>query len=397
MRRMKMWLGMVLLAVLALGAKSEGQAAYNADRDQFLFKAQGVTYQLNNRIGALNLTFEYVMSGSPGSVVMTIQGCMRGGTCDTLDTYTGTSSTVRKITGLYDNYQITSTTLSGGTSPTVQMNAYFTSTSSPTSAQGSLSAQVQGTAASGSAPVWNPLLMAGVANAAPPTDTEAAQAPFSLDLAGNLRVYAHPTNVLGCYKFNARTNPYSGLAAGAPLLSMRWGDATHIAIIMRVQVSVTTTVAATVAGPNERELIIARGFTASDTGGAAITLTGNNQKMRTSQGTSLFTDVRVFGNTITPGTRTLDANPISAAMGWGGLNFTGIAVGGGGGAQTSAAWSNAGDGQYVDLLNATNGQEYPIVLSTNEGIIGRIGKDAQPTGATNQTYWQVTWCEASAY
>jgi hypothetical protein len=235
-----------------------------------------------------------------------------------------------------------------------------------------------------------------VANAAPQSLTEGDQQAVSMDLAGNLRIYGHPPNVLGAYMVNGRTSTYAGLSAGTPLFSFRWADATRLAVIMRVRVMVATTVTSTTnSGQVERELIVARAFTASDTGGTAVTLTGNNQKMRTSQGTSLVTDMR-FGTTITAGTRTLDANPIASAVAWLGPNFTGVDIGGAGSSATAAGWVCVG-GNWIDLLNATNGQTYPLVLAQNEGFIVRVGKDTMPTGFTQQTYLEVDWSEVNAY
>jgi hypothetical protein len=239
-------------------------------------------------------------------------------------------------------------------------------------------------------------VLAAVANAAPPSYTEGNQTSLRVDLKGNLLVNNHPPDVLGCSQVNMRTSTYSGLSAGTPLLSIRWGDAAHLMVINHIRVNVITTVAATTAGQAEREIIIARSFTASDTGGTAITLTGNNQKMRTSFSTSLVTDMRV-GTTITAGTRTLDANPVASAIAWLPLNMTGVDVGCTGASATSAAWSCVSSAGYIDLVNAGNGSDYPIVLAQNEGLIGRVGKDAMPAGATQQTYWQVGWCEVNAY
>lgn len=235
-----------------------------------------------------------------------------------------------------------------------------------------------------------------VANATPPTQVEGNQVAGSQDLGGNTRVLVHPPNVLGCYSANGRTPTYGGRAAGDPLVSFRWGDATRFAIIERVQINVVTTVAATAGFLTERELVVARSFTVSDTGGTALTVTGNNQKRRTSQGTTLVTDFR-SGGPLTAGTRTLDANPVSSVIGWSPVIFTGIAIGCAGGVATAAASACAGGTGMVDMLNAINGQEYPIVLAQNEGFIIRIGKDAQPTSSTQQTYFNVTWCEATAY
>ncbi|HEV7675088.1 MAG TPA: hypothetical protein VGQ12_11215 [Candidatus Angelobacter sp.] len=277
------------------------------------------------------------------------------------------------------------------TSEVVQLNPNQPQFTTPLNVQG---AKTNNNAAPGATNLGT---LPAIANAAPPGWTEGNQVHQSQDLGGNTRVYSHPPAVLGCYQVNGRTATYGGLSAAAPLFSFRWGDATRIAIINHVKVQVIATVAATTAGQAERELIIARGFSASDTGGTAVTLTGNNQKMRTSQGTSLVTDMRFFGGTISAGTRTLDANPIASAVAWLPLNMTGVDIGCSGAGPTGAAWSCVSSSGYIDLLNTANGQDYPLVLAQNEGFIVRIGKDAMPAGATQQTYLTVQWCEANAY
>lgn len=147
MRRVMKLLSLMLLGLMALWALSIapapafGQSAYTKGVDSVKFSAQGQSYTIQNMIGALNLTFEYLVSGSPASLTMTIQGCMRGGTCATLDTYSSTSSAIRTVNGLYDNYVIAVTTLSGGSSPTVQMNTIFSSLSTPSPTTGTGSAQ----------------------------------------------------------------------------------------------------------------------------------------------------------------------------------------------------------------------------------------------------------------
>lgn len=206
-----------------------------------------------------------------------------------------------------------------------------------------------------------------------------------------------PGAVLGCYQVNGRTNTYAALSAGAPLVSFRWGDTSHIAILNHVKVQVIATVAATVAGQAEREIIRATGWTASDTGGTALTPLGNSNKMRSTQPNSLLTDLRVFGGTITAGTRTLDANPMASAVAWLPLNMTGVDIGCSGAAPTGAVWSCVSSQGYIDLLNSANGQDFPPTLGTNEGFIIRIGKDAMPTSAVQQTYFTISWCEANPY
>lgn len=234
-----------------------------------------------------------------------------------------------------------------------------------------------------------------IANADTPSKTEGTLSNLSVDLNGNLRVNQKPIPALGVYSVAMTTNTYAGLAANKELMSMRWGDATRLCVILKVQVNVMTTVAASTAGITERQLIVARSWTVSDSNGTAVSFTGNNQKRRTSMGSSLVTDMR-FGSAITAGTRTLDALPISAAVAWSPLNMTGITIGGVGGVATSAANSVAGGMDGVSLLDATNGTESPIVLAQNEGIIVRLGA-IEPSGATQQTIINITWAEVNKY
>jgi hypothetical protein len=277
------------------------------------------------------------------------------------------------------------------TSSVVQINPNQPALTTPLNIQGALT---NNNAAPGATNIGT---LDALANAAPPSFTEGNQTKLSIDLKGNLRVNNHPPDVLGCYMVNGRTGTYGGLAASTPLFSMRWGDATHLAVIQSVKINVATTTAATAATQAERELVIARSFTVSDSGGTAVTLTGNNQKMRTSQATSLVTDMR-FGQPLTAGTRTLDANPLSSVVSFLALNMTGMDIGCGSGGPFTAgtAWTCVGGLGMVTLLDVATG-DYPIVLAQNEGIIVRIGKDAQPTTAVQQTYVSVKWCEVNAF
>lgn len=76
-----------------------------------------------SRPGGLNATFEEKIAGSPATVSIVIQGCMRGGTCDTLDTYTTVANSNRapSISKDYDYFTVTPT-WTGGTSPSVTVN-----------------------------------------------------------------------------------------------------------------------------------------------------------------------------------------------------------------------------------------------------------------------------------
>lgn len=224
-----------------------------------------------------------------------------------------------------------------------------------------------------------------LANAATPAWTEGDQVNQSVDLGGALRTVARPSQALGYYSIGTQTGIYNGLIAGSPLFSMRWTDATRLCLILKVSVSVVETTVATADGQVDRQLIIARNFTASDSGGTAIVLTGNNQKHRTSMATSLVGDMRIATTAaLTAGTRTLDGVGMGIAA-----------------ATTGTGPVTAGVVTTIipktDLFSAFTGPIiYPIVLATNEGIIIRM-VTAEPAGSSLVTYVDVAWAEVNSY
>lgn len=193
-----------------------------------------------------------------------------------------------------------------------------------------------------------------------------------------MRVNGRPVEALGFYSAAITTGTYAGLAANTPLVAFRWIDATRFCLLQRISLTVASTAPATTAAITERQIIVARSWTVSDTAGTALVLTGNNQKRRTSQGTSLGPDIRAAGP-LTAGTRTLDANPIGTAVGWASITPT-----------TQMAIP-----QY-DILPLQSDQEHPLVLAQNEGVVIRIGV-VMPTGVTQQTFVNFWWAECAAY
>lgn len=211
----------------------------------------------------------------------------------------------------------------------------------------------------------------GVATAARPAYTEGNQVGHSVDLDGATRTTMMPLDALGVYSLAGDVG-YTATTINGAIFSFRWGDATRFCVLLRVRVMVLAT-AFTTAGVVERQMILARAFTASDTGGTAATLTGNNMKRRTSMGTTLLTDAR-FGGFLTAGTRTLDAAPMAAVSGW--MAAVGTVI------------------PFTTLYDATNAHEYPVVFAQNEGFIIRLG--AAETASTRRTFVSVDWAEVNA-
>lgn len=121
----KLFAMLVLCSSFALG-----QAAYIKVVDSATIAASGKTFVHQNGVAELNINVEYVIAGSPTITAIILQGCMRGGTCSTLSTYTGSSNTVIAVSSaLFDNYVVTPT-WTGGSSPTVTINWLGTANSS---------------------------------------------------------------------------------------------------------------------------------------------------------------------------------------------------------------------------------------------------------------------------
>ena len=121
-----------LLLVLGASVASWGQAAYIKAVDTKTISTSGQVFTHLNIIGEVNVNVEYVISGSPTITSIILQGCMRGGTCQTLSTYLSSSSGVVSVTGLFDQYTITPT-WTGGSSPSVTINWLATANTAPSS------------------------------------------------------------------------------------------------------------------------------------------------------------------------------------------------------------------------------------------------------------------------
>jgi hypothetical protein len=189
----------------------------------------------------------------------------------------------------------------------------------------------------------------------------------------------HPLDdgALGSYSHALASGAMAaGLASASPVYSFRY-TGTGTAVIRRVRVSVAGTATAFVAGTAQLQMFSARAFTASDSGGTAATLTGNNGKLRTSMGTTGVGDMRIASTaTLTAGTRTLDADPLAA------IDF---AIG------TAVSVQYAGPSQ---VLYEPKAGEYPLALATNEGFVIQA---TVPATGTWQFTVQVEWDELPAF
>lgn len=166
---------------------------------------------------------------------------------------------------------------------------------------------------------------------------------------------------LGLYTVGVSTgNITATLAANAPLFALRWSSSTRFFILESLRVAVTVSAVITTSVATSLELIAARSYSVADTGGTALTLTGDNNTFKSAFDTSLVADARIATTgTLTAGTRTLDSQALAS------IPFvTGAAIG-------------------VALEPTTLFDRlalFPLVLDTNEGFVIRNGAAGPATG-----------------
>lgn len=204
--------------------------------------------------------------------------------------------------------------------------------------------------------------------------------------------------VLGAYQISVASGTMAaGLAAASPVFSCRWGDATRTMLLHRVGLIAWNAGTAFAAGLTTFDLIVARSFTVSDSAGTSVLPTGNNQKKRTSFGTTLITDLRQSSTaTLTAGTRTLDAQPLSQIRGAVQATATNyLFVPASGHPMTAAAI--AATGTYgagpLDLFRPEIGNSWPLVLVQNEGFIIRA---TVPATGTWSFVVEMEWSEVAS-
>ena len=184
--------------------------------------------------------------------------------------------------------------------------------------------------------------------------------------------------LLGSYCMGANTGTIAaGLAAGSPIYSFRYGGA-NLAIVRKVVTEADDITTAFAIGTAKLDMVAARLFTASDTGGTAATLTGNNGKLRTSFATTAVSDLRISSTAaLAAGTRTLDAQPLASIA---------FEVGGGATANTVLL-------PTTELYKSAIG-ESPFVLAANEGFVVQATVPATGTWFASV---RVCWDEVSAF
>lgn len=202
-----------------------------------------------------------------------------------------------------------------------------------------------------------------------------------------LRITGRPIDygALGYYGIGMVSGTIAAaIGANSELFQFRWTDATRFAVIYRLVCSAGLNVAATAARLFALRAAIARSWSADGSGGTAATMTGNNQKLRTSMGTSLVGTIRMATTAaLGAGTKTLDAQDIAAMA-------TGIGTG------AITAGSNLKIFDQQNLLNIDAITDHPIILAQNEGFTIRVG-NAGPATMTWHLAAACQWAEVATF
>lgn len=194
-----------------------------------------------------------------------------------------------------------------------------------------------------------------------------------------LKTSLYPPQVLSWLAVGAVSGALTGAAGSSAVFSLR-NISSNLILVRRVGVGFVTTTGFTAGQQLNYGLQVARAFTASDTGGTAIALTGNNCKVRTSLATLTSVDCRISAaGALTAGTKTLDTNFLGVNGGFAPTTTTSVVV------------QPAPDNLFSDEAG-----DYPIVLAQNEGI-NVINITAMGAAGVGTLYVNIELAEATAY
>lgn len=184
---------------------------------------------------------------------------------------------------------------------------------------------------------------------------------------------------LGFYAIGTVTGVMAAnLAANAEIWQFRWTDATRFSALFNVGCDGAGSIVAFAAGVTKFEAMVARAWTVDGGGGTAATLTGNNQKLRSSMGTTLVGAIRMSSTAaLTAGTKTLDSQGVGSVI------------------SSVTATAGAPVLPNGDMFSATaHVDNHPIVLAQNEGVIVRAQVPATGTWTGGVS---ARWAELAAY
>lgn len=185
---------------------------------------------------------------------------------------------------------------------------------------------------------------------------------------------------LGSYRLSTTVGLVVSQAANGTLFSFRWADASRLCVITFIRIACLQTSAATATIMPRFQVFSARNWLTNDSGGTALTLTGNSFKKRTAMATTLVTDIRrsAAAAGLTAGTRTLDSDPI--------LELS-----------TQQTITTPNNTRFVESLDFTDGSDMPLVYAQNEGFIVRGPTTIFGAAGTADLTVDVGWTEVTSF
>lgn len=164
------------------------------------------------------------------------------------------------------------------------------------------------------------------------------------------RTSLRPPQCLAWHSISVPTGALTVVSAGGAIFSLR-NAGTNLLAVRRCGVGFVCTTGFGAAQLFALQLIAARSFTASDSGGTAIPVSGNTNKHRTSLAQPSNIDCRVSTTgALTGGTKTADTYAMGSAAGYA-LTSGGIVI-----------------APTLDNLLAHNSSDFPLILAANEGL-----------------------------
>lgn len=196
-----------------------------------------------------------------------------------------------------------------------------------------------------------------------------------------LRTTVKPTNILanplqGHYSLQATTGAMASIGTGNSIFTFRWAPGLgYFAAIRRVMIDAVVQVGFTAGQAIDFQMIIARQFVSSDSGGTTVQVPQHNDaKNYFLHDASRITDVRIAGTgSLTAGTRKLDNQAIATVFG-------------------GALTTTAGACISYQPLYACNPGEHPILLEHNEGFVITL-PTALGSGGSVKSHIVVEWEE----
>jgi hypothetical protein len=188
----------------------------------------------------------------------------------------------------------------------------------------------------------------------------------------------------GSYRLSAQTGLITGIAAATAtagfIFSFRWTNAAKLALIERIRAQWITVAGFTAAQEVGLDIIQARNFSASSSGGTAVTITGDSMKKRSAHGTTNVGDIRISTTgALTAGTLTLDGNAIAH-----------------GGFAELAAGAAVPKGRFETEFDSRRDGVSPLILAQNQGLIVR-NLILMGAGGTARVNIEMDWREVDSY